>query len=545
MTTRLAIYARYSSDLQKPTSLEDQISLCRRYIENGVLGRGSPVIEVYTDAALSGRTLEHRAGIQRLARDLTRYTFTAVVTEHVDRLARDQLDAAQIFKHIRTCGAVLYTTERPDALDTLYFGIRGAMSAYHLENLADKTRRGHQGKATRGLFPAGLSYGYRVVPSCYDKSGSLVKGERAIDPDQAQVVRRIFREYADGFSLKVIARRLNADGIPTQRGGSWSPGSLLGSIKERRGLLHNRLYIGKLIYNRTRLKPGGHRRVLLNPEQEWIVAERPDLRIVEDAVWHKVQARLEQTLAKQASGRLQGRRSEDTLLSSEASARLLRGLLPESGGRLLGLVFCKPCGSRKILSGRRHYICAQAKQAGTCRNFRSTPETALRAQFVREALARLERLDVWGAVSHRGCDETRRARVETQRQLKRTEVAIERLVLALEDGLDLDVAKARLAVLRERQQHLASLLRVEEAEDPVWTDPLGEARRVLQLLSGLLPDEARVPYAVLMPCVVARVDCEPLASHYRGEVVEISWDDQGWPAFLRKAHTLWPRRETP
>ena len=107
--------------------------------------------------------LEHRAGIQHLARDLTRYTFTAVVTEHVDRLARDQLDAAQIFKHIRACGAVLYTTERPDALDTLYFGIRGVMSAYHIENLAEKTRRGHQGKATRGLFPAGLAYGYRVV----------------------------------------------------------------------------------------------------------------------------------------------------------------------------------------------------------------------------------------------------------------------------------------------------------------------------------------------------------------------------------------------
>ena len=75
----------------------------------------------------------------------------------------------------------------------------------------------------------------------------MVTGERAIDPDQAEVVRRIFREYADGFSLKVIARRLNADRIPTQRGGSWSPGTLLGSIKERRGVLHNRLYIGNLI----------------------------------------------------------------------------------------------------------------------------------------------------------------------------------------------------------------------------------------------------------------------------------------------------------
>ena len=140
------------------------MSLCRCYIENGALGRGSPVIEVYTDAALSGRTLEHRAGIQRLLQDLQRGQFTAVVTEHVDRLARELADAAQIFKCIRASGAVLYTADRTEALDTLYFGITGAVSAYYLENLAEKTRRGHKGKAARGLFPAGLAYGYRVVP---------------------------------------------------------------------------------------------------------------------------------------------------------------------------------------------------------------------------------------------------------------------------------------------------------------------------------------------------------------------------------------------
>ena len=107
MMTRIAIYARYSSDLQKPTSLEDQVRLCRHYIENGALGReSSPLIEVYTDAALSGRTLAHRVGMQRLLQDLQKGHFTAVVTEHVDRLARELADAAQIFKCIRASGAV-------------------------------------------------------------------------------------------------------------------------------------------------------------------------------------------------------------------------------------------------------------------------------------------------------------------------------------------------------------------------------------------------------------------------------------------------------
>ena len=537
MTTRLAIYARYSSDLQKPTSLENQISLCRRYIENGILGRGSPVIEVYTDAALSGRTLEHRAGIQRLARDLTRDTFTAVVTEHVDRLARDQLDAAQIFKHIRACGAVLYTTERPDALDTLYFGITGVVSAYYLENLAEKTRRGHKGKAARGLFPAGLAYGYRVVPPHRNGRGVMVTGERAIDPDQAEVVRRIFREYAAGLSIKDIAKRLNAEGVPTQRGGSWSPGSLLGSIKERRGVLHNRLYIGKLVYNRTRLKAQG-RGVFLNPEKDWIVTDRPDLRIVEDTVWHKAQARLEQTLAKQASGKLQGWRSEDTPLPPEAVSHWLVASPPPEPRGLSGLVFCGLCGAVKILSGKRRYICAQAKQAGSCGNFRGSREADLFDRCVAEGQARLAASREWEPIITLTRSEAQVARMKIEAKLKRTEAAIERLVLALEYGIQLEVATARLKVLQDRQKHLQTLLRPER--EPDFTDPAGQARRVFEALAELPLQAARLQHAALWPCVVERIDCYPVYENRSGEVIEISWNDKGWAELLRKAQALWP-----
>ena len=61
---RVAAYARYSSDLQRETSIEDQLAVARRYAED----HGWKVLKdhIYTDAAVSGASINGRAGVQRL-----------------------------------------------------------------------------------------------------------------------------------------------------------------------------------------------------------------------------------------------------------------------------------------------------------------------------------------------------------------------------------------------------------------------------------------------------------------------------------------------
>ena len=61
---RVACYARYSSDLQRETSIEDQLAVAKRYAEE----RGWKVLKdhIYTDAAVSGASIQGRAGVQRL-----------------------------------------------------------------------------------------------------------------------------------------------------------------------------------------------------------------------------------------------------------------------------------------------------------------------------------------------------------------------------------------------------------------------------------------------------------------------------------------------
>lgn len=82
--------------------------------------------------------------------------------------------------------------------------------------------------------------------------GTVTTGEREIEPTEAAIVGRIFREYVAGVAPKAIARRLNMDGISGPFGGSWSPSTIRGNAKRGTGILNNELYIGRLIWNRLR-----------------------------------------------------------------------------------------------------------------------------------------------------------------------------------------------------------------------------------------------------------------------------------------------------
>ena len=77
---RCAIYARYSSDGQRAESIEDQVEVCRRYIER----QGWSLVQVYDDAAVSGASKALRQGYQRMLRDAESRLFEVIVCEAID-----------------------------------------------------------------------------------------------------------------------------------------------------------------------------------------------------------------------------------------------------------------------------------------------------------------------------------------------------------------------------------------------------------------------------------------------------------------------------
>ena len=82
---RVAIYARYSSDQQSETSIEDQVRLCREYAEH----EGWTIVECYKDKAISGGSLLLRPGVQMLMQDAMKGAFDIILAEALDRLSRD------------------------------------------------------------------------------------------------------------------------------------------------------------------------------------------------------------------------------------------------------------------------------------------------------------------------------------------------------------------------------------------------------------------------------------------------------------------------
>jgi site-specific DNA recombinase len=242
---RAVIYARYSSDHQREASIEDQVRLARAHIE----GRGWTYLHAYNDRAISGASAL-RPGYQRLLADARDGQFDVVVAEALDRLSRDQEDVAALFKRLSFVGIRIVTLAEGE-VGELHVGLKGTMNALFLKDLAQKTRRGLQGRIEAGKSGGGNSYGYDVVKRIGD-DGEPIRGERRINPEQAAVVRRIFAEYAAGGSPKAIARALNREKVPGPRGRTWGPSTIHGQRRRGNGILNNELYIGRLVWNRLR-----------------------------------------------------------------------------------------------------------------------------------------------------------------------------------------------------------------------------------------------------------------------------------------------------
>ena len=178
-TTRVACYARYSSDLQRETSIEDQLAVAARYADD----RGWKVLKdhVYTDAAVSGASIQGRAGVQRLLSAATQMPrpFDVVLVDDSSRIARDIADAIRVMQQFKFLGIRLIyisqgidsDSEQADAL----VAVHGLIDSMYLKELAKKVKRGLAGQMDRGFSTGARSYGYRKVP-VEDPSG-------AQDPD--------------------------------------------------------------------------------------------------------------------------------------------------------------------------------------------------------------------------------------------------------------------------------------------------------------------------------------------------------------------------
>ena len=156
---RVSIYARYSSDLQRAASIEDQILVCTERIVREKWSSSPP-----TRIAACPGASHLRPGYQTLLDGARNGEFDIVLAEALDRISRDQEHIAAFFKLMSFAGVRIVTLAEGEITE-LHVGLKGTMNALFLKDLADKTRRGLRGRVEQGRSGGGLCYGYTIARS--------------------------------------------------------------------------------------------------------------------------------------------------------------------------------------------------------------------------------------------------------------------------------------------------------------------------------------------------------------------------------------------
>jgi site-specific DNA recombinase len=208
---RVIVYSRVSTDAQERdgTSLDTQERACLDFARQ----QGWRVVEAIRDAA-SGFSLD-RPGIERVRRLLRGGDADVVLAYAVDRLSRNQNHIGVLVDEIQQAGARLeFVTERFEdtAVGRSILAARAFVGEVERETMGERTSRGKLERARSGRIPQAHGLG------CYGYVYHRATGQREVEPYQAEIVRRIFRRFAETRSFSAVSNELNDEGIPAHRG---------------------------------------------------------------------------------------------------------------------------------------------------------------------------------------------------------------------------------------------------------------------------------------------------------------------------------------
>lgn len=414
---KAVIYARYSSDNQREESIEGQLRECTAFAEKN----GFTVLRHYIDRAFSAKT-DNRPEFQNMIRDSAKKLFDVIIVWKLDRFARNRYDSAR-YKNVlkkngvRVISATEVISDGPDGI--ILESVLEGFAEYYSADLSEKVVRGMTDNVLKGKFNGG------PVPMGY-----VIDEDRhyQIDPIKAPFVREIFQLYDDGRTMKEIVTKMTEKGLLAANGKPLTYNSI-------RHILRNRRYIGEYSFRDTVLPDG-------------VPA------IVPKDLFDRVQERLEKN--KQAPARFKA--TEEYLLST----KLICGYC--------GAMLCGESGRGHNGTLYHYYKCATAKKhRGECHK-KAVQKQQIEDLVVAQLMNQLRDDKTVDAIVDcvMQLQEQENAAVPLlEQQLKETEVAIENMLNAIQQGVLTKSTKSRLEALEETRDKLELEIAQEKLEKPM------------------------------------------------------------------------------
>lgn len=283
---RVAAYCRVSTDSdEQATSYEAQVEHYTEYIQK------NPDWEfagIYADDGISGTNTKRRDEFNRMIDDCKSGKIDMIITKSISRFARNTLDCLKYIRQLKDMNIpVLFEKESINTMDAkgeVLITIMASLAQQESQSLSQNVKLGLQYRYQQGKVQINHN---RFLGYTKDTDGNLV-----IDPEQAEVVKRIYREYLEGFSMDKIAAGLERDGILTGAGGTRWHTSTINKI------LRNEKYIGDALLqktyttdflNKTRVKNNGLMpQYYVEGNHEAIIPKEIYMRVQEELVRRRV-----------------------------------------------------------------------------------------------------------------------------------------------------------------------------------------------------------------------------------------------------------------
>ena len=276
---RIAAYCRVSSDKDEQLhSLAAQIE----YYKNALSTDTScEFVGIYADEGISGTQAAKREEFMRMIDDCRSGNIDGIITKSVSRFGRNTVDTLQYTRELRILGIDVYfekeTIHSIDPEGELMLTLIAAMAQNESVGMSDAIKWGLHRTYEKGSaesLPLGKFYGY-------SQKNHVI----TINEAEAEIVRRIYHEFLDGFNAAQIIAGLKADCIPTERGKEkWGWSVIL-------RILQNEKYKGDTLFQKTYISdPISHKREKNNGELPQFYVKNCFLPIVERETWDLVAA---------------------------------------------------------------------------------------------------------------------------------------------------------------------------------------------------------------------------------------------------------------
>ena len=236
---RVAAYCRVSTkEEEQASSYEAQ---CEYYTDKIMSNKEWTMAGIFADEGITGTSTKKRTEFLRMIRQCKQKKIDLILTKSIQRFARNTLDCINYTRILRQLGiGVLFEKENINSLppdSEFMITMYGAMAQSESESISGNIRRGRQMHAKVGTLkvPCFRLYGYEK-----DADGKF-----CIIPEQAEIVRELYKRYESGASLRNLQDWLEENQIKTVLGESkWTATSI-------KSILTNEKYCGDVLLQKT------------------------------------------------------------------------------------------------------------------------------------------------------------------------------------------------------------------------------------------------------------------------------------------------------